>query len=122
MQNHKRPPASIIFIFGGSGDLNHRKLSPALYNLAIDNWMPEKFAIIGIGRSPYNDEDYRKRLLDGIGQFSRRKGEPNGQWAEFSQHVSYLQMDAEKDGDYQKIADIVKKKEDEFGEHPNVIF
>jgi len=122
MQNHKRPPASIIFIFGGSGDLNFRKLSPALYNLAIDNWMPEKFAIIGIGRSPYNDEDYRKRLLDGIGQFSRRKGEPNGQWSEFSQHVSYLQMDAEKDGDYQKIADVVKKKEEEFGEHPNVIF
>ncbi|HVV02584.1 MAG TPA: glucose-6-phosphate dehydrogenase [Puia sp.] len=122
MQNHKRPPASIIFIFGGSGDLNFRKLSPALYNLAIDSWMPEKFAIIGIGRSQYNDEDYRKRLLDGIQQFSRRKGEPNGQWAEFSQHVSYLQMDAEKDGDYQKIADVVKKKEEEFGEHPNVIF
>jgi len=122
MQNHKRPPASIIFIFGGSGDLNFRKLSPALYNLAIDNWMPEKFAIIGIGRSPYNDEDYRKRLLDGIQQFSRRKGEQNGQWSEFSQHVSYLQMDAEKDSDYQKISDIVKKKEEEFGEHPNVIF
>jgi len=122
MQNHKRPPASLIFIFGGSGDLNFRKLSPALYNLAIDNWMPEKFAIIGIGRSKYNDEEYRKRLLDGIQQFSRRKGEPNGQWDEFSQHVSYLQMDAEKEDDYQKIAEVVKQKEEAFGEHPNVIF
>jgi glucose-6-phosphate 1-dehydrogenase len=122
MQNHKRPPASLIFIFGGSGDLNYRKLSPALYNLFIDEWMPEKFGIVGIGRSPYNDEDYRKRLLDGIQQFSRRKGEPNGHWAEFSQHVTYLQMDAEKDGDYQKIGDIVKAKEAEFGEHPNVLF
>ena len=122
MQNHKRPPASLIFIFGGSGDLNFRKLSPALYNLAIDNWMPEKFAIIGIGRSKYNDEDYRKRLYEGIQQFSRRKGEANGQWDEFSQHVSYLQMDAEKGEEYQKIADVVKKKEEEFGIHPNVIF
>jgi len=59
MANHKRPPASLIFIFGGSGDLNYRKLSPALYNLFIDDWMPEKFGIVGIGRSPYNDEDYR---------------------------------------------------------------
>src|ERR1700753_2760275 len=122
MANHKKPPASLIFIFGGSGDLNYRKLSPALYNLFIDEWMPEKFSIVGIGRSPYNDEDYRSRLLTGIQQFSRRKGEANGHWDEFSQHVSYLQMDAEKDGDYQKIADVVKAKESELGEHLNVIF
>ena len=122
MANHKQPPASLLFIFGGSGDLNHRKLSPALYNLFIDEWMPEKFGIVGIGRSKYNDEDYRKRLLDGIKQFSRRKGEPNGHWEDFSKHISYLQMDAENDADYQKIADIIKNKESEFGEHPNVIF
>src|SRR5882724_10600965 len=122
MQNHKRPPASLIFIFGGSGDLNYRKLSPALYNLFIDEWMPDKFGIVGIGRSPYNDGDYRERLLKGIQQFSRRKGEPNGHWDDFSKHVTYLQMDAEKDGDYQKIADLVKAKEAEMGEHANVIF
>jgi len=122
MSNHKRPPASLIFIFGGSGDLNYRKLSPALYNLFIDEWMPDKFGIVGIGRSPYNDEEYRKRLLAGIDQFSRRKGEPNGHWDDFSKHVTYLQMDAEKEGDYQKIADLVKAKEAEMGEHPNVIF
>ena len=123
MANHKRPPAALIFIFGGSGDLNYRKLSPALYNLFIDGWMPEKFGVVGIGRSPYNDEDYRVRLFNGIKQFSRRKEEePNGQWAEFSKHVTYLQMDAEKDGDYSKIAEIVKAKEAEMGEHPNVLF
>jgi glucose-6-phosphate 1-dehydrogenase len=122
MQHHKRPPASLLFIFGGSGDLNHRKLSPALYNLFIDNWMPDKFSIVGIGRRPYSNEDYRKHLLDGIQQFSRRKGEQNGKWATFSQNVSYLQMDASNEADYQKIADIVKEKEQEFGEHPNVIF
>src|SRR6201991_3991149 len=118
MQNHKRPPASIIFIFGGSGDLNFRKLSPALYNLAIDEWMPEKFGIVGIGRSPYNDEDYRKRLLNGIQQFSRRKDESLDRWDDFSKYVSYLQMDAEKDGDYQKIDEYIKKREGEMGEHP----
>ena len=122
MQNHKRPPASLIFIFGGSGDLNYRKLSPALYNLFIDDWMPDKFGIVGISRSPYSDEEYRQRLLNGIQQFSRRKGQQNGHWEDFSKHVSYLQMDAEKDSEYQKIAELVKKKEAEMGEHPNVIF
>jgi len=36
-QNDSRPAASLIFIFGGSGDLNQRKLTPALYNLFLDN-------------------------------------------------------------------------------------
>jgi len=121
MQNHKRPPTSLLFIFGGSGDLNYRKLSPALYNLFIDGWMPEKFGIVGIGRTEYSDEKYRSRLLEGIEQFSRRKGGDNPHWDEFSKKVNYLNMDAENQAEYQKIADIVKAKEQEFGEHPNVI-
>jgi len=120
--NDKRPPASLFFIFGGSGDLNFRKLTPALYNLFIDEWMPEKFSIIGIGRTEYAGDSYRTHLLDGIKQFSRRNDEQNGKWAAFSSQVSYLQMDAEKEEEYQKIAEIVKEKEKEFGEHPNVIF
>ncbi|PWT95896.1 MAG: glucose-6-phosphate dehydrogenase [Bacteroidetes bacterium] len=122
MQNHKRPPSSLIFIFGGSGDLNQRKLTPALYNLYIDSYMPEKFAIYGIGRSAYSDGDYRNHLLEGIQKYSRRKGEANGVWKAFSQQVCYLQMDAEDESAYVKISEIVKAKEKEFGEHPNVIF
>jgi glucose-6-phosphate 1-dehydrogenase len=122
MENHKRPPATVLFIFGGSGDLNFRKLSPALYNLFIDNWMPEKFSIIGIGRTPYSDEEYRLRLLEGVKQFSRRKEIAEKSWLSFSQHVSYLNMDAEKDEKYSGISSLIQKKEKEFGEHPNIIF
>ena len=122
MQTTKRPPASLLFIFGGSGDLNFRKLTPALYNLFLDNWMPEKFAIAGIGRSPYTNEAYHERLLDGVVKFSRRKGKQNGHWAEFTDHVSYLQMDGDKAEDYNLITELVKAKEAEWGVHPNVIF
>jgi glucose-6-phosphate 1-dehydrogenase len=111
MQNHKRPPASLIFIFGGSGDLNFRKLAPALFNLFIDDWMPEKFGIVGIGRSVYSDEKYRARLWEGIQQFSRRKQADSGQWEKFASQVSYLQMDAENETEYPKIAAIVSEHE-----------
>src|SRR5579864_4685162 len=97
--NTVKPPASVIFIFGGSGDLNQRKLAPALYNLFIDGWMPEQFAIVGIGRSEYTDEKFREHLSEGIQEFSRRK-EQNGKWNEFSQNVSYLKMDAEDEAAY----------------------
>ncbi|MDP4212561.1 MAG: glucose-6-phosphate dehydrogenase [Bacteroidota bacterium] len=121
-QNHKRPSATIIFIFGGSGDLNYRKLSPAIYNLFIDEWMPDKFTVIGIGRSEYSDENYRAHLLEGIKQFSRRKDVADAQWQAFSQHVSYLKMDAEKDEEYNQISEVIKEKQAAFGAHPNIIF
>ena len=65
MTNHKRPQASILFIFGGSGDLNYRKLTPALYNLFLDDYMPEQFEIAGIGRSAYTKDAYHEHLKDG---------------------------------------------------------
>ncbi len=67
--NNKRPPNTIIFIFGGSGDLNNRKLTPALFNLYLDDLMPEKFAIAGMGRSPYTDEKYNDALIAGHQRF-----------------------------------------------------
>ena len=117
-----KPPASLLFIFGGSGDLNQRKLSPALYNLFIDDWMPEQFAIIGLGRTEYSNDKFRSHLYDGIQEFSRRKDDGNGKWEEFSQHVSYLQMDAEDEKAYTKMSDKVKEYEEQWGLHPNVIF
>ncbi len=122
MENNKRPPASVIFIFGGSGDLNYRKLTPALYNLFLDGWLPEKFAIAGIGRSAYDNDHYRERLLDGVTQFSRRKGHQNGHWKDFSEHVQYLQMDAENPDAYVALSNVVEEKAKAWGESPNVIF
>ncbi len=110
----------MIFIFGGSGDLNFRKLTPALYNLFADGFLPEQFAVAGLGRSPYADDTYRTRLLDGIQQFSRRK--PNGDWDAFASHVNYLQFDAEDAGVYHKLTDYVDAKAAEWGFKPNVLF
>src|SRR2546423_5520236 len=84
--------------------------------------MPDKFGIVGIGRTNYSNEAYHKFLLEGIRQFSRRKDADESHWKEFAQHVSYLQMDAEDENSYLQIADMVKEKEKAFGEHPNVIF
>jgi len=77
MQNNKPLPPVLFFIFGGSGDLNYRKLTPALYNLFLDGSMPQKFNITGIARSEYAEDAYKQHLLEGIEKFSRRKDENN---------------------------------------------
>ena len=48
-----------VVIFGGAGDLAHRKLLPALYNLHVDGVLPARLAIAGVGRKEMSDDDYR---------------------------------------------------------------
>ncbi len=116
---NQRPGPTVLFIFGGSGDLNLRKLTPALYNLFIEKYLPEQFAVVGLGRSEYTDESFHERLLDGVKKFSRRK---DGPWNEFAPCLSYLQMDAADENAYSKLSDYVKQKEDTWGSPATVLF
>ena len=122
MKTKEELAPTILFIFGGSGDLNHRKLSPAVFNLFIDDLMPQKFAIYGLGRTKYNDKTYREFLHEGILEFSRRKVDIGPKWKEFSKHISYVAFDAADTKSYNKIDKIVSDKTTEFGVMPNVIF
>jgi glucose-6-phosphate 1-dehydrogenase len=60
-------------IFGATGDLAHRKLLPALYNLAHEGSLPERFELIGVARSEYSDEAFRDEARTSIERFSRTK-------------------------------------------------
>src|SRR5207237_4762191 len=64
-------PVTIV-IFGGAGDLAHRKLLPALYNLDLDGFLPPRFAAVGVGRKELSDEQYRAFAKEGVERFSRR--------------------------------------------------
>ncbi len=66
---------TVIYIFGGSGDLTQRKLIPALYNLYIDKYLPEQFSIIGVGRNKVSAAAYKEGLQKGAAEHSRRKPE-----------------------------------------------
>jgi glucose-6-phosphate 1-dehydrogenase len=68
-------PTSLI-IFGGTGDLAHRKLLPALYNLAHEGQLPERFEMVGVGRRDQEHEDFRDAALDSISHYSRREPDP----------------------------------------------
>ena len=69
-------PTALV-IFGATGDLAHRKLLPALYNLAHEGALPERFELIGVSRRDRPDEDFRADARASIEKFSRRKPDPN---------------------------------------------
>jgi glucose-6-phosphate 1-dehydrogenase len=74
-------PCTLV-IFGGSGDLAKRKLVPAVYNLLLDGVLPPHYAILGLGRKPLSDEEFRAGLRDGITKYSRQKL-ADDTWKEF---------------------------------------
>jgi glucose-6-phosphate 1-dehydrogenase len=65
-------PTSLV-IFGATGDLSRRKLLPAIYNLAHDGALPERFHLIGVSRSDMPHGDFRQMAVEAIRQFSRRE-------------------------------------------------
>ena len=68
-------PTTLV-IFGGTGDLAHRKLLPALYNLAHEGALPERFNLIAVSRSDIPHDDYRRMAREAIEQHSRREPDP----------------------------------------------
>ncbi len=66
-------PATTLTIFGATGDLARRKLLPALYNLAHEGALPERFNLIGVSRRDQSDDDFRAFARDAITSFSRRE-------------------------------------------------
>jgi glucose-6-phosphate 1-dehydrogenase len=69
-------PATTLVIFGATGDLARRKLLPALYNLAHEGALPERFNLVGVSRRDLADDDFRAQAREAIGEFSRRTPDP----------------------------------------------
>lgn len=113
---------TIFVIFGGTGDLNSRKLAPALYNLFLDNWLPKNFSIIGTGRTKYAEEEYRNTILEDINQFSRSGNADPAKWQEFAEHIYYQVSDLNKLETYQEFGQRIKKHQDDWQVPATVIF
>ena len=72
-QQQKKPDACAFVIFGVTGDLTHRLVIPALYNLAADDLLPDDFCVVGIARKAMSNEDLRDSLMKGLHEFATRK-------------------------------------------------
>ena len=84
---HPRP--TVFVILGIGGDLARRKLIPALYDLFLSHWLPEKFLILGLGHKSLDDEDFVEHLRQGSDQFSRGKETREPQWKAFAAHLAF---------------------------------
>ncbi len=110
-----------LTIFGGTGDLAKRKLLPALYNLAHEGALPERFNLIGSSRSDMPDEEYRKVAEEAIRQFSRREPDDDVLSA-LLEHVRYVSGSFDDESVYDRLAEALDGFDEEAGQPLNRAF
>ena len=69
--NLQPPRPQAIVIFGASGDLTRRKVLPALYNLAREGLLPERYAVVGYARTKWTEDEFRAHARRAVEEFSR---------------------------------------------------
>ncbi|MFM9086953.1 MAG: glucose-6-phosphate dehydrogenase [Cyanobium sp.] len=83
-------PPQCIVIFGASGDLTHRKLIPALFELYRQRRLPSEFAVVGCARRPWSDEEFRRRMAEALAD---EIGEHRSAWEQFAAGLFYEPAD-----------------------------
>ena len=110
-----------LVIFGASGDLTHRLLVPALYNLAAARLLPEAFALIGVARSPSSSEAFRADLAKSLPQFANRSIDQNV-LNQVLGCVGYVQGDPDDESTYANIERELTRVERERATQGNRLF
>jgi glucose-6-phosphate 1-dehydrogenase len=117
-----KPPNQLIVILGASGDLTHRKLIPSLYDLYIQDLLPEKFIILGVSRTEFSSEAFRDKLKNGIKSFANFKNEGDSKLENFLSSIFYKSIDTEDYKDYDRLRTEMGVLQEKFDIGENCIY
>jgi glucose-6-phosphate 1-dehydrogenase len=118
----ENPKNLIIVIFGASGDLASRKLIPAIFSLKTQKIMPEKFAIVGAGRTKMSNEDFRTKMSGAIISYSEEKVSDENLIAEFVQDIYYQSLDTTSENEFSELKSLLDKIDLKYSIGGNYIF
>ncbi len=114
------PPCAMV-IFGATGDLTKRKLIPALYNLVNDGLLPEAFAIVGIGRSPLSEDEFRQRMTADLREFATVEvDEAKLDW--LLKRMRYVAGDLTDEATFHRLGETLAKVDTELGTVGNYLY
>src|SRR3989339_886108 len=117
----ENPKNQILVIFGASGDLASRKLMPALFSLRSQKLLPEKFVVIGTGRTNFTSEEFRIKMGESIPAFSEEKVDSR-QVSGFTNDLYYHTMDNSNQDDFLRLRSLIEEIDRKYGIGGNCIF
>lgn len=103
--NIKESHPLVMVIFGASGDLTKRKLMPALYTLHKENRIKGDYRIMGVSRTEYSDDSFRKYIREELNEFVKPEEQDKQVMDEFVNHLHYFPMEMGEDAEpyYHKL-------------------
>ena len=116
-------PKNLIFvIFGASGDLTARKLIPAIFSLEMQKLLPERFAIIGAGRTKMTNDIFRNKMHEAIISFSEDKDLKVEKIEEFTRNMMYISLDINSIEGYEELKILLERTDKEYSLSGNYIY
>jgi len=121
LSKHRGASPTVVVIFGASGDLTARKLIPAVFNLGYDNLLPADFFLVGFGRKPIADEEFRKIATGAIKEFSRRELNADV-WDRIGANTSYVAGGYDERAAFDRLAKHITALETKIGREVQTLF
>lgn len=118
----KKTTNQALVIFGASGDLTYRKLIPAVFDLYMNDSLPEGYAVLGVSRSPFTDKQFREKMGEGITLFAHYKNADRKKIDDFLSRLYYLSIDTGKGEDYIHVKDKLSVLNKKLNLEHNYIF
>jgi glucose-6-phosphate 1-dehydrogenase len=109
------PGATTLVIFGASGDLTKRKLLPAIYRLSRGQRLPARFSVIGVGRTPLTDDQFRSQFLDSLREFAGVAGDGDEVAASIAGRLRYIAGELEDPALYVRLAAMLQSADGPAG-------
>ena len=116
------PDPSILVLFGATGDLAHRKVVPALYQLWRTNLLPHEFLLLAIGRRPFDSATFRAEIRTSLEKYARLLPLDEAAWKSFSERVEYQRLDFGQADGFDRLAEQLDDLDRAHGTRGNRLF
>jgi len=111
-------PCTIV-IMGATGDLTRRKLMPALFDLYLNEGLPEHFLIVGSGRMDIDDQEFRTKMQSTLKMDDTYD---ETKWSSFAEMLYYCRTDFQDLGSFKDLARLLRDLDEKFETGGNRIF
>jgi glucose-6-phosphate 1-dehydrogenase len=121
LRMQRTPEPCTMVIFGATGDLTHRKLAPALYNLHRERLLPPGFNVVGFARRDWSDDYFRESLKQEAQKYSRT-GIEDPLWNSFAEGIFFNRAPFDDPAGYQALAQRLSELDEQRGAGGNRLF
>ena len=116
------PDPCAFVLFGATGDLAHRKVIPAIYQLWRTNLLPAEFSLVAVARRPYTNESFAAEVRASVEKYSRVQPIDEAAWAELAKRIVYQQLDFADDDAFARLNATLDELDAKCGTAGNRLF